>query len=98
MIRIYGMPSCPYCAYVEKQIEGNPKFEYLDIGSDVHILRAFLELRDHDPAFDELKAQGDVCIPCFVLEDGRISFEPKDVGLHSYSETFASCRIDGTGC
>lgn len=97
MIKIYGMPSCPYCAYVEKQIEGNPNFQYIDIGKDVHDLHAFLELRDHDPVFLPYKEEDDVGIPCFVLEDGTVSLEPKDVGLRSLSEAGA-CKIDGSGC
>ena len=76
MIKVYGMPSCPYCAFVEKQIEGNPDFEYIDIGKDVHDLHAFLELRDHDPAFIPYKEEGDVGIPAFVLEDGMVTIEP----------------------
>ena len=35
MIRIYGMPSCPYCSYVEEQIKGDSRFQFIDIGSDV---------------------------------------------------------------
>lgn len=101
MIKVYGMPSCPYCAYINPQIEGNPEFKYIDIGADVHALREFLALRDHRPEFDELKKEGDVCIPCFVREDGSITLEPSEVGLHSYSEVLEkkkACRIDGTGC
>ncbi len=101
MIKVYGMPSCPYCAYVEKQIEGNKNFVYLDIGSDVHLLHDFLLLRDHNPAFEPYKKEGDVCIPCFVLEDGKVTLHPRDVGLHSYTEVLKAkkaCRIDGKGC
>ena len=97
MIKIYGMPSCPYCAYIEKQIAGNPDFQYIDIGKNVHDLHVFLDLRDHNPVFDPYKAIGDVGIPCFVLEDGTITLEPKDVGLRSLSEAGA-CKIDGSGC
>lgn len=97
MIKIYGMPSCPYCEYIEKQIQGNPNFQYIDIGKDVHDLHAFLELRDHDPAFLPYKEIGDVGIPCFLFEDGHVSLEPKEAGLVSLSEA-KSCRIDGKGC
>lgn len=101
MIKVYGMPSCPYCAYVKKQIEGNKNFVYYDIGSDVHLLHEFLELRDHDPAFVPYKEEGDVGIPAFVLENGKVTLEPSEVGLHSYSEVLKakkSCRLDGKGC
>ena len=100
MIKIYGMPTCPYCAYIEKQIEGNPDFLYIDIGKDVHDLKDFLRLRDTREEFKELKARGDVAIPCFVLEDGTITLHPRDVGLRSYTEVLKkkACNLDGTGC
>lgn len=97
MIKVYGMPSCPYCAYIEPQIENNPNFEYIDIGKHVHALHEFLELRDHNPVFDEYKAMGDVGIPCFVKEDGTVTLEPSEVGLVSLSQAEA-CGIDGKGC
>lgn len=97
MIKIYGMPSCPYCAYIEKQIEGNDNFQYIDIGKSVHDLHAFLELRDHLDVFLSYKEEGDIGIPCFLKEDGSVTLEPSEVGLHSLSEKLA-CRIDGKGC
>ncbi len=75
------MKSCPYCAHVMKQVEGNPEFKVIDIGEDVRYMKEFLALRDNDPAFDEEKATGDVCIPCYVREDGSVTLMSKDVGL-----------------
>ena len=75
------MKSCPYCAHVVKQVEGNPEFKMIDIGEDVRYMKEFLALRDNDPAFDEEKATGDVCIPCYVREDGNVTLMSKDVGL-----------------
>lgn len=100
MIKVYGMPSCPDCAAVEKQIEGNPEFEYIDIGKDVHALRAFLSLRDSLPVFEELKRGGDVCIPCFVKEDGTVTLDPEEVGLSSEGgkPTKTACSLNGKGC
>ncbi|EHO71911.1 hypothetical protein HMPREF9944_01027 [Segatella maculosa OT 289] len=75
------MKSCPYCAHVMKQVEGNPEFKVIDIGENVRYMKEFLALRDNDPAFDEEKATGDVCIPCYVREDGSVTLMSKDVGL-----------------
>ena len=47
------MQTCPDCEYVEKQVEGNPNFEVIDIGKHVRNLKQFLKLRDTNPAFDE---------------------------------------------
>ena len=78
---MYVMKSCPYCAHVMKQVEGNSEFKVIDIGEDVRYMKEFLALRDNDPAFDEEKATGDVCIPCYVREDGSVTLMSKDVGL-----------------
>ena len=77
MIKIYGMPSCPYCEYVHKQIKGREKeFQFIDIGKNIRNMSAFTKLRDTNPVFDRMKAIGDVGIPAFVFEDGRVSIEP----------------------
>lgn len=78
---MYVMKTCPYCAHVMKQVVGNPHFKVIDIGEDVHDMKEFLKLRDNNPAFDEEKATGDVCIPCYVCEDGSVTLSSKDVGL-----------------
>ena len=97
MIKVYGMPSCPDCSYVEEQIKDREGFEVIDIGSDVKKLKEFLKLRDTDPAFDSVKGQG-VGIPCFVTEDGKVTLNPEDVGLKPRSDQRIACRIDGKGC
>lgn len=99
MIKMYVMHTCPDCEYVEKQVEGNPNFEVIDIGKHVRNLKKFLKLRDSNPAFDEAKEVGDIGIPCYVMEDGTVTLYSKDVGLEPRPETEgASCSIDGRGC
>ena len=78
---MYVMKTCPYCAHVMKQVVGNPHFKVIDIGEDVHDMKEFLKLRDNNPAFDEEKATGDVCIPSYGREDGSEALSSKDVGL-----------------
>lgn len=97
MIKMYVMKTCPYCSYVEKQIVGNPEFKVIDIGEDVRYMHEFLALRDHNPAFDEAKREGDIGIPCYVLPDGTVTLQSVDVGLKPMPDGSA-CRIDGTGC
>ena len=78
---MYVMKSCPYCAHVMKQVEGNPNFKVIGIGNDVHDMKEFLNLRDNNPAFAEEKAMGDVCIPCYMREDGSVTLMSSEVGL-----------------
>jgi len=83
MIKIYGMPSCPDCQVIAPQVMQHlEKYQPNDIGSDVHVMKEFLQLRDTNPAFDEAKKNGSIGIPCFVLEDGTVTLDPKDAGLH----------------
>ena len=58
MIKIYGMPTCPDCTYVEEQIKGNDRYQVIDIGAHVKNLKEFLRLRDSSPAFDGARRSG----------------------------------------
>lgn len=99
MVKIYGMESCPDCTYVEEQVKGDERYEVIDIGRHVKDLKVFLKLRDNEPAFSEAKRKGAAGIPCFVLEDGRVTLDPEEAGLRSRrSREGASCSIDGSGC
>lgn len=99
MIKIYGMETCPDCTYVEQQVKDNDMYEVIDIGRHVRDLKAFLRLRDLDPAFDEAKSVGAVGIPCFALEDGTVTLNPEDAGLRPRPiDEGAACNIDGSGC
>ena len=94
MIKVYGMPTCPYCDFVHKQIEGREdEFKYINIGENIRNMSAFTRLRDTNPAFDRMKAIGDVGIPAFVLEDGTVTLKPEDVGLVEFG-TPGACSIE----
>ena len=94
MIRIYGMPTCPYCDYVHAQIKDREQeFEYIDISQNISNMSAFTRLRDTSPVFDHCKAIGDVGIPAFVFEDGRVSVDPADAGLIEYGGANA-CSVE----
>ena len=51
MIKIYSMNTCPDCIYVEEQIQGDDRYEIIDIGSHVKYLKEFLRIRDNSPVF-----------------------------------------------
>ena len=94
MVKIYGMPTCPYCDYIHEQIVGREnEFEYINIGENIRNMGAFTRLCDTNPAFDHSKEIGDVGIPAFVLEDGSITLDPAVVGLIEYG-TPDVCSIE----
>lgn len=98
MIKIYGMKSCPDCVAIDKQVEGDSRYQVIDIGEHVGLLKEFLRLRDNNPVFDEAKKKGYAGIPCFVLEDGTVTLNPEEAGLKSGRPEPTSCSIDGSGC
>lgn len=98
MIKIYGMKSCPDCVAVYEQIEGDSRYQTVDIGAHVSYLKEFLRLRDNNPVFDDTRKYGYAGIPCFVLEDGRVTLSPEEAGITLGASHGASCNIDGTGC
>lgn len=97
MITVYVMASCPDCAQVKVQLKDDPRFQLIDIGEQARNLKAFLQLRDQHPAFDPVKARGNIGIPCFVMEDGSITFKLDRVRLEDVADG-AACSIDGKGC
>ena len=87
MIKIYGMITCPDCFYLLDQISGlEDKYEYIEIGDHVLKMKEFLRIRDskdNAEIFKDVKEAGGVGIPCFALEDGRISLDPSVAGLEA---------------
>lgn len=81
MITIYGMPSCPDCAYLDSQIAGSDRFKMIDIGEKSSNLKEFLKIRDTSAVFDSIRGTGAIGIPCFVREDGSVTLTPGEVGL-----------------
>ncbi len=102
MIRVYVMPSCPDCDRLKAQLICDEIFEVIDISSHVRRLKEFVRLRDTNPAFVPIKESGSIGIPCFLKEDGSVTFNPEDVGLKDEEEETvtegAACNLDGTGC
>lgn len=97
MIKVFVMQTCPDCLQVKRQAKDDPRYEVIDIGEHVRNLKQFLSLRDNHPAFDKVKVNGSIGIPCFVKEDGSVTFSLEDNGLDDIP-TGAACSLDGKGC
>ena len=79
---------------MHEQVKGREdEFEYINIGENIRNMSAFMRLRDTNPVFDHLTAIGDVGIPAFVFEDGRVSVDPADAGLIEYGAP-AACSLE----
>lgn len=108
MIKVFVMQTCPDCASIKREAQGDTRFQIIDIGEQARNLKEFLMLRDNSPAFDKVRQRGTIGIPCFVLEDGTITFSQEEaflalgntspLGDDAAMEEGASCSIDGKGC
>ena len=76
MIKIYGSMLCPDCVQCRKDLdEAGVAYEYLDFSEELKNLKEFLKIRDGNPLFDELRAEGNIGIPCIVREDETITLD-----------------------
>lgn len=74
MIRVYGSPLCPDCVAFKNNLDADAiPYEFIDITSAIPKLKEFLNLRDHDPVFDQVRKNGSVGIPAIVKEDGTVT-------------------------
>ncbi|MGN0068186.1 MAG: hypothetical protein ACI350_00415 [Prevotella sp.] len=97
MVKVYVMDTCPDCYQVKEQAKHNSGLEIIDIGEHVRNLKAFLRLRDNHPAFEVIRQKGSIGIPCFVFEDGSVSFSLPEQKLQNDGQA-QSCSLDGKGC
>lgn len=79
MITVYEMKTCPDCQEIDGQLQDSSRFRRVDIGKHVANLKEFLRLRDQNPAFEMIRLEGYVGIPCFVKEDGSVCFDLEDL-------------------
>lgn len=76
MLTIYGSVMCPDCVACRNDLDAaGVEYTYLDFADDLWNLKAFLALRDSDPAFTQVKAEGKIGIPCILREDGSVTLD-----------------------
>lgn len=76
-----------------QSIEKPPGEGWLGYSIFFRNMSMFTMLRDTNPVFDRMKKIGDVGIPAFVFEDGRVSLDPADAGLIEYGSAGA-CSLE----
>ncbi len=71
-IVVFGSRHCPHCEPARQYLlEKGVSFEYIDISESIPNLKSFLKYRDTHPAFEEIKQDEKVGVPCFVINDGE---------------------------
>ena len=76
MIKIYGSMLCKDCVQCREDLDraGVP-YEYLDFSQELKNLKEFLEIREREPQYVEVRARGAIGIPCIVRDDGTITLD-----------------------
>lgn len=75
-MKVYGSDICGDCREF-KALMAQRGFEvdYIDITENVANLRAFLQLRDRETVYEEVRAKGSIGIPTFVNDDGEVTLD-----------------------
>ena len=76
MMKVYGSEICGDCRnFKALMAQRGFEVEYVDITESVANLRAFLNLRDTDAVFDEVRRGGRIGIPAFVSESDEVTLD-----------------------
>ena len=74
MLKIYGSRQCPDCVQCLKELdEAGVSHEYLDFSDSLLNLKEFLIYRDSNAAFDAVRTEGKIGIPCLVDDSGKLT-------------------------
>ena len=97
-MKVYGSQICIDCREFKSLMEERGfEVDYVDITENTANLRAFLQLRDHEPAFDEIKERGGIGIPAFVREDGEVTLDLNTalswIGQEPVASTSEGCAL-----
>lgn len=76
MMKYYGTDLCPDCVEASRVLKKRgAEYDYVDITSSTKNLKEFLVLRDTRKEFGPVRKEGLIGIPCFVGDDGSITFK-----------------------
>lgn len=76
MLKIYGSMMCPDCVQCRKDLDkAGVKYEYLDFADSLWNVKLFLNLRDSEAVFAEVREGGKIGIPCIQREDGTVTLD-----------------------
>ena len=80
-MKFYGTMICNKCVEAKRIIKERnigDQYQFIDITANVDNMREFLKLRDTRKEFDTAKEEGRIGLPCFLHEDGTITFQVQE--------------------
>jgi glutaredoxin-related protein len=78
MLKMYGTNICVDCRETKADFEDRKiPYEYVDITENTTNLKEFLKFRDNLSLFQEIKENGSIGIPFFVLDE-KYTHDPEE--------------------
>ena len=79
-VTVIGSHLCPDTLYaLNRLVEAKADVEFQNLSASLPDLKAYLAVRESEPAYEAVKAKGSLGIPCFILEDGTVTLELEKV-------------------
>ena len=70
-VTVIGSHLCPDTLYALNRLsEAKAEMEFKNISSSLADLKVYLALRQDSPIYADIRENGGIGIPCFILEDG----------------------------
>ena len=79
-VTVIGSHLCPDTLYaIQKLKEADADLSFVNISAALADLKTFLAIRESDALYDEVRKNGGIGIPLFVLEDGTRNLDLEKV-------------------
>jgi glutaredoxin-related protein len=79
-VQVIGSHQCPDTLYALNQLAAHgAEIDFVDLLGSHDGLKTYLNLRDKNPLYAEIRGTDRLGIPCFVLEDGTVTLSLADV-------------------
>ena len=79
-VTVIGSHLCPDTLYaLNRLVEAKADVEFKNLSASLPDLKAYLAVRESEPAYEAVKAKGSLGIPCFILEDDTVTLELEKV-------------------
>ena len=79
-VTVIGSHLCPDTLYaIQKLKEADADLSFVNISAALADLKTFLAIRESDALYDEVRKNGGIGIPLFVLEDGTRTLDHEKV-------------------
>ena len=89
-VTVIGSHLCPDSLYALNRFsEAGAEIDFKNLSASLSDLKAYLALRQDSPAYADIRENGGIGIPCFILEDGTVTrdlravLKPQKVSPHS---------------